>query len=403
MPASSLRLLGTFVLQASVAGVPVHLGPKGQARLARVAAQGAEGVSRTALAALLWPEHGENDARNALRQCLHQVRCALGDTAAAVQADGDVLRLSPGCDVDVHRFVSLAARPDPQAWLAAAVLYPGDFVEGLDAGSEFVRWADVGRERLRTLAHGLVERLSERAADATARDETVRLARQLLAADPVHEGAYRALMRLHARAGLRAKALQVWDGCRRALRAELDVEPCADTVAVVHELHAPPRAAETVPTIHELPLPSRRHLQALCSEHAPAAVDHLLRGLTHLYPWAPASNALARTAFEDALRLVGEQPEVLGLIGWTHWFDAVGGWTRDCERSNGLAARFAVLALAAHDGRSPTPHMLQGKVLLWQMQHDAALEHLRRAVTMAPGHSQHPLPPRRRDDVERRL
>lgn len=385
MPAASIRLLGTFDLQAPGAVPPAHLGPKGQALLARLAARSGEATSRSALAALLWPEHGDVDARNALRQCLHQVRGALGEAAAAVQADGDQLRLGAGCEVDLHRFSALAARPDPDAWLAAATLYRGDFVEGLDAGVEFDRWAEVERERLRTQAHGLVERLSERAEGATARDETARLARQLLAADPVHEGCYRSLMRLYARAGLRAKALQVWDECRRALRVELGIEPCAETAALAQALHAVAPAAEALPGIHALWEPNRRYLQSLSFELSPQAVDHLLRGMGLFFLWLPVANAQARAAFEEAVRAGGEQPEVLGLIGWTHWFDALSGWTPDCEGSNALAAHYATRALAANQGRTPTPHMLQGKVLLWQKRHDEALEQLRFAVTMAPG------------------
>lgn len=69
-------------------------------------------------------------------------------------------------------------------------------------------------------------------------------------------------------------------------------------------------------------------------------------GLSHLFLLRPTSNAEARAAFEDALRVGGDEPEVLALIGWTHWFDAVGGWTRDPDRSYGMAARLARRALA---------------------------------------------------------
>jgi tetratricopeptide (TPR) repeat protein len=88
----------------------------------------------------------------------------------------------------------------------------------------------------------------------------------------------------------------------------------------------------------------------------------------------PRSNAIERA---------GDDAEMVALLGWTHWFDSISGWTADAASSYRLAANCASRAMACNRGH-PSPHNLQGKVLLWRMQHEAALEQLRRAVTISP-------------------
>ena len=81
MSAWTLRLLGAFMLKAASSAQPLRMGRKGQALLSYVAAQGSGGANRTRLVALLWADHGDDEARNALRQCLHQTRRVLGAAA----------------------------------------------------------------------------------------------------------------------------------------------------------------------------------------------------------------------------------------------------------------------------------------------------------------------------------
>lgn len=390
MPGSTLRLLGGFVLEAGTLARPLRLGRKGQALLACVAMQGSAGLSRGRLTALLWADHGDDEARSALRQCLHLVRRGFGEGFDSLESDGDRLVLRAGAfEVDVHGFESLAARSDIDSMLAAAELYRGDFLDGLDAGADFACWAGVERERLRDIAHGLVTRLSECAEGTTACEATVRLARRLLASDPVHEGCYRALMRLHARAGLRAKALQEWNECRRVLRRELDVEPSAQTAAVIEQLRVDPDAAPAV----VLSIPNSRPLTVLAAKPAlsparsgddPVVFDTLLRGWQLFSLFTEEGNAQARAAFESVIRRVSDHAEALALLGWTHWFDSIGGWSSDPALSYQYASNCASRAVACNRGH-PAPHNIQGKVLLWRMQHDAALEELRQSVAIAPG------------------
>jgi DNA-binding SARP family transcriptional activator/Flp pilus assembly protein TadD len=389
MPHSTLRLLGEFALETRSSAGPLRLGRKGRALLACAAMQGSVGASRGRLIALLWPDHNDEDARAALRQCLHLVRRSMGAAAEGLETEGDRIVLRDVVfEVDVHRFEVLAARADMESMVAAAELYCGDLLDGLDAGEEFAQWLRTERERLRDMAHGLVARLGECASGAPAIEATVRLAHRLLAGDPVHEGCYRALMRLHARAGLRSKALQTWNECRRILRRELDVEPSRQTAAVIEQLRDEPENVSTLAERFTTPPPvitGTNHTTFLRGRHAedPMVLDLLLRGWQHLTLYTAEDNAKARAAFEAAIARAGDDAEMVALLGWTHWFDSISGWTADAALSYRLAANCASRAMACNRGH-PSPYNLQGKVLLWRMEHEAALEQLRRAVTISP-------------------
>ena len=381
MQASALRLLGDFSLETPLSGGPVRVGRKAQALLALAAMHGTAGASRSRLVALLWPDHSDEDARSALRQCLHVLRRVLGTAADGLDSDGDHIVLREmAFDVDVRRFEALAGRPDLASMQSAAELYRGDFLDALDAGVEFTPWAEAERQRLRDVAQALLARMSDCADTVTASEAVVRFAYRLLANDPLHEGCYRALMRLYARAGLRAKAIQTWVECRRVLRRELGVEPSAQTLAQVDELRlcaAPVSSAAPAGAPASIVAPPRRPEDA-------AVVDLLLRGWQDFTLMTPQSMARAREAYAAAVALAPGSAEAVAKLGWTHWMDSISGWVADPSASFEKAHQCATRAIAC-DPNHMLPHALMGKVLLWRMEHEAALEQLQKAVELAPG------------------
>ncbi|HXD41223.1 MAG TPA: BTAD domain-containing putative transcriptional regulator [Ramlibacter sp.] len=377
------------MLESPFSDAPLRVGRKGQALLACAAMQASSGVSRSRLIALLWPDQSDEDARAALRQCLHLMRRLLGPAGDGLGSDGDHIVLRDSAfDVDVRRFEALAARGDLEAMLAAADLYRGDFVGTLDAGVEFGCWAEAERERLRNLAHGVLTRLSECADGAFACDATVQLAHRLLAGDAVHEGCYRALMRLHARAGLGAKVLQTWNDCRRVLRRELDIEPSAETAAVMEQLRGDGgRATMAAQPPTAVPgIGSAAASRVLLPGHGaedPVVIDLLLRGWQFYTLFTAEGNSKARAAFEAAVERAPRHAEALARLGWTYWIGSISGWDADPVKSSEQAWKCASRAIACNRGH-PAPHTLMGKVLLWRMEHEEALEQLRHAVEIAP-------------------
>ena len=77
----SISILGPLVIESDdwrLGKVP----KKARALLAYLAAQGGQAVSRERLADLLWPYQGSEQARHSLRNCLLELRKALGRSAA---------------------------------------------------------------------------------------------------------------------------------------------------------------------------------------------------------------------------------------------------------------------------------------------------------------------------------
>src|SRR5262249_26228360 len=62
--------------------------------------------------------------------------------------------------------------------------------------------------------------------------------RRLIAFDPTHEGASRALMRALAILGERAQAVQEYERCRNALSKALDVKPSPETRALADAIRS---------------------------------------------------------------------------------------------------------------------------------------------------------------------
>ena len=383
MQTPTLRVLGPFFLGTASNPQGARVGRKGQALLTATAAHRADGVTRASLMTWLWPTQNEVDGRNALRQCLHQVRVALAEDADWLDASGERVRLrdSRG-DVDLWQFERQAAQSGVEALAATAELYRGDFAEDLVAGDGQDRWLWIAREHTRALAHNLVTRMLA-CDDAATLASATRLAQCLLAADPVHEGCYRALMLLYARVGLVAKAMQVWDECQRVLRKELDVAPSSQTTEIYDHLRLSSRQAVSVAAGSRPKAPVVTSAPRLAT--APtnvAAIDHMLRGWQLFSEFNADANQRARAEFAT---VVAHQPDnvvAIVRVGWTHFLDYVGGWCQGYASSLEQAAEAADQAIACDPGYA-LAYSLQGKILVWQMKHDAAIQQLQYAVSLA--------------------
>lgn len=398
MPNWTLRLLGELAIDGPSGPRALHLGRKGRALLVLVGAHGARGVARERLLAMLWGDEHHRDAHAALRQCLHQVRGELGEAADILAGVGDRIVLSEAlCSVDVVQFEQWAGREDLPTLLGAARLYRDDLADGVEAGAEFGQWVATERERLRDLAHGVAGRLVERAEEPAALEQAAQLARRLLGPDPLHEGTTRALMQLYARAGLRPRALQVFEACREALRRELGIEPTAATLALAASLAAPAApAAPLAPAGIGEPqsgAPAGAHVatftppgSTLRAIDDPVVLDQMLRGWQLFTTYTAEGHAQARQVYAQILTIDPHHADALTLLGWTHWFDAIGGRSPDAEASLERAEQLARRALAGGAGRAP-PHGLMGKVLLWRRRHAESGQHLQQAVALAPAYA----------------
>jgi len=216
-------------------------GRKAQALLAYLALNSMQQCARDRLATLLWGDRGEKQARQSLREAIHSLHKALDDQSTAILvSDGDRLTLNPeAIAVDVQAFERLSAANTREALEQASALYAGDLLAGIDIRSEgFEEWLAAERARLRDIAGGVLQRLTQIYVDSGEWDAAFRGAQQLLALDPLHEEGHRILMRLHDRTGRRTLALRQYRVCEETLRRELDAAPSPETVRLFSEIRA---------------------------------------------------------------------------------------------------------------------------------------------------------------------
>src|SRR5713101_4134264 len=156
----SISILGSLIIESDecrLGKVP----KKARALLAYLTAQAGQSVSRERLADLLWPYQGSEQARHSLRNCLLELRKALGPSAAPhLVSDFAHCRLRDVA-VDVDRFERLSRSPQRCELQAAADLYRGEFFADFHIDSEpFQEWLAGERDRALALVCDILQRLT---------------------------------------------------------------------------------------------------------------------------------------------------------------------------------------------------------------------------------------------------
>ncbi|MEZ5930821.1 MAG: AAA family ATPase [Alphaproteobacteria bacterium] len=193
---------------------------------------------RARLAALLWSDRDEPQARGSLRQALTAIRRVLPDAARVLVVDGEAVGLDlDDIWVDLHdlrRLSRLDAVPDIDD---LAALYRGPLLQDMTpVDPAFGAWLEAERRAieeamLSALRHEA--RRSEAEGDpATAR----RAARLALEVDAACEESARRLIRLEAAAGDRSAALRAYQQFRDALAERYEAAPEPETEALVARL-----------------------------------------------------------------------------------------------------------------------------------------------------------------------
>lgn len=234
-----LKFLGGF-RACFESGQACHLpARKCEALLAYLALPCGRFHPRDRLAALLWGETPDAQARQSVRQALGSVRRALRDhVPGAILTHEDTVALNPqAVTVDVRDFEAALAEGGTAALERAAALYDGDFLAGLRVDEPpFEEWRVVERERLHELAlEGLAKLLSEYVRSSRG-EAAIQAALRLLAIDPLQEAVHRTLMRQQMSQGRRAAALQQYQACVSHLQRELGAEPDEESRQLYREI-----------------------------------------------------------------------------------------------------------------------------------------------------------------------
>jgi DNA-binding SARP family transcriptional activator len=245
---SDLRLFLLGAPRIERDGSPVDLDTRKAIALVAYLAIEGQTFRRDSLAGLLWPEHGGDQARGALRRTLSTLKKGMG--GEGVEADRATVGLtSDAVWTDATEFRRLIeqsqvpfAEGDPDACLAllerAIQLYRGDFMAGfsLRDSVDFEDWQYFQSESHRRLMTSALERAVECLTMRGRFAEAIDRARRWLSLDSLHEPAHRKLMALFAWNDQRASALKQYRECVGLLDRELGVPPLEETTELYRQI-----------------------------------------------------------------------------------------------------------------------------------------------------------------------
>lgn len=229
-----IRLLGGFFLEHDNSTVTKVNTARLQALLAYLVLHRDAPQSRLHMAAQFWPDSTEAQARTNLRHQLHVLRQALPLANDYLQADAHTIqwRHDAPCHLDVENFErTVNNNPSTKALQAALDAYGGDLLP-----SCYDEWIIQKRDHLRQTFVEASERLIEQFDRQRDYVAALHYAQRLQRHDPLHESAYRHLMRLHALTGALAAAKRTYQTCVTILQCELGAEPSPATQYVYARL-----------------------------------------------------------------------------------------------------------------------------------------------------------------------
>ncbi|HEX5576486.1 MAG TPA: BTAD domain-containing putative transcriptional regulator [Gemmatimonadales bacterium] len=252
-----LRTLGALELTSAenTAAGSVLAQPRRAALLCYLALALPRGFHRRdTLFALFWPEEDAEQARHALRQSVYFLRRALRPETIISRGDEELALAREQVTCDVWAF---DAAVDDRRPADALALYRGELLAGfhISDAPDFERWLDQERSRLRQRAGeagwGLAA-ARERDGDASGAVEAARRAADLA---PTDETALRRLVLLLERLGDRAAAVRAYDAFAWRLEGEYELEPSAETRALMARIRAQPKESQAEALDHQSRIP----------------------------------------------------------------------------------------------------------------------------------------------------
>jgi DNA-binding SARP family transcriptional activator len=224
-----IRLLGSLRVD-DAAGPRDVPGQKLQSLLTYLALHSDAPVSRELLADLLAPDETPTRSRRLLSDSLYRLQKCLGPGWLAVERETVALHQANELWVDVWAFDRLAAREEIAELQQAIKLYGGDLAPEL-----YDDWLLPERELRRNAYLAALELLGARYEQQGDLPQALLIRRRLILAEPLHEEAHLAYMRLLGRLQRHGEAIH-FEYLQRLLRSELDAEPLPAIQALVEAL-----------------------------------------------------------------------------------------------------------------------------------------------------------------------
>lgn len=217
--------------------------------------------SREALATFLWDDREQKQALANLRSLLNRLprpvkaylhieRYSVAITDEVV-VDARLLEEVPQLSA-FGELSRVAANPTLEEHLAH---YRGAFLQGVHIRESrgLDEWILATQAHYATIAMQGYERLATHALHHRRYRDGITFAQKLVQFNDLHEGYYRLLMRLQAKAGQHVLALQTYDSLQTILETELGVEPAPTTQALLRRIRA--ARTDAVPALPKMPTP----------------------------------------------------------------------------------------------------------------------------------------------------
>ena len=268
----TIRLAGP--VEIDVDGAPLRVDTKKAIAVLAYLAVASGPQSREHLVDLLWPDYDSERGRATLRRTLSALKSGLGHgwidvdrtrvglARDGVEVDIDALRATDS----LHEHPEGESCPDCYETLRrVAAVHRGDFMEGfvLKDAPAFDDWLLAQNEHLRREVGIAMDRLIEAAIALERYDDARSVAEARIAADPLNEPTYRALMMIHAAKSERGSVVGTYRALVAALDRELGVDPLEETTELYRALSrgsapAPiPKSTTPIGTPDELPFVGR--------------------------------------------------------------------------------------------------------------------------------------------------
>ncbi|MCC3404647.1 MAG: hypothetical protein JGK17_03480 [Microcoleus sp. PH2017_10_PVI_O_A] len=256
----ALALLGP--MQVMVNGQPILTFPyeKVRALFAYLAIESSYPHHRDCLAALLWSDQCESNARSNLRKALSTLRHLLGDSAVdspLFLTTRNTIQFNPAGDrtLDVAILTQLLvkrsypegnrhsqyshsdAELDPECVSdleQAVALYRGAFLDRIQLpdSEAFEAWVMLNRQRFHEFVVNACMALVTHYEHQHNYQKAQHYVQRQLQLEPWNESAHQCLMRILALCGRRTAALKQYDRCCQILEQELATEPEPATIAL---------------------------------------------------------------------------------------------------------------------------------------------------------------------------
>jgi DNA-binding SARP family transcriptional activator len=225
---------------------PLPLAGPSRAVLGYVFTHRDRAVPRAEVAAAVWADHDEEGARRCLSTALWRLKRCGGEALLRLVGSDALAAGAAPLWLDVLWFerrqaplLHVAAERLSEAELMrlerAVRLVRGPYLAEVDA-----EWALVERQRLHALRNDALYHLTCACAARRQWSRALHWGRVLAHDEPLREDVQRVLMRAHADAGARARALDTYREFEQRLRRELGVEPMAETRELARDLGRTP-------------------------------------------------------------------------------------------------------------------------------------------------------------------